>query len=275
MKIEKVWKIYFSPTGTTRKVVTLLGEEIAVALGVPADEYNFTLPSARQNFPQVESGDLVIFGMPTYAGRLPNLMLKYLATISGNGALAVPVVTFGNRAFDNSLIELRNILESHDFHTVAAGAFSCEHSFSTELGAYRPDWEDECEIRDFAHRIAEKISAGKAEQIAISAIEVPGDPEAGYYQPRDRKGTFIDIRKVKPVTGSKCVNCGVCARVCPMGAIDPSDVTSVPGICIKCNACVKRCTRDAKFFDDKGYLYHKEELEAMYGGDRAENSVFI
>ncbi|MGN0735121.1 MAG: 4Fe-4S binding protein [Anaerovoracaceae bacterium] len=275
MKIEKVWKIYFSPTGTTKKVVTLLGEEIAAALGVPADEYNFTLPSARQNFPQVESGDLVIFGMPTYAGRLPNLMLKYLDTISGNGAMAVPVVTFGNRAFDNSLIELRNILENHDFHTVAAGAFSCEHSFSTELGAYRPDWEDECEIKDFAAHISQKLSDADPDQLKECAIEVPGDPDAGYYQPRDRKGNFIDIRKVKPVTGSKCVNCGVCARVCPMGAIDPSDVTTVPGICIKCNACVKRCTRGAKFFDDKGYLYHKEELEAMYGGWRAENSVFI
>lgn len=275
MKIGKVWKIYFSPTGTTKKVVTLLGEEIATSIGVPLDEYNFTLPLARQEFPDVESGDLVIFGMPTYAGRLPNLMLKYLATISGNGAKAVPVVTFGNRAFDNSLIELRNILEGHDFHTVAAGAFSCEHSFSTELGAYRPDWEDECEIKDFAHSIAEKISTGEAEQLASSAVQVPGDPDAGYYQPRDRKGNFIDIRKVKPVTGSKCVNCGVCARVCPMGAIDPSDVTSVPGTCIKCNACVKRCTRGAKFFDDKGYLYHKEELEAMYGAERAENRIFL
>ena len=44
---------------------------------------------------------------------------------------------------------------------------------------------------------------------------------------------------------------------------------------MKCCKCIKGCPRGAKYFDDAGYLYHKEELEAMYGGRRAENEIFV
>ena len=86
-------------------------------------------------------------------------------------------------------------------------------------------------------------------------------PYRGYYRPRDRKGNPVDIRRVKPLTGDGCVNCGLCARVCPMGSISPENVREFTGICIKCGACIKKCPQHAKYYDDAGYLYHRNELE--------------
>lgn len=49
------------------------------------------------------------------------------------------------------------------------------------------------------------------------------DPIRPYYTPRDRNGEPIkDFLKAKPVTDlDKCVRCGLCARLCPHGAIGP------------------------------------------------------
>ena len=282
MSMNHIFQICFSPTGTTAKVVSVLAAALSAKLDRPVVTFDFTNPAARQGFPQIGENDLVIFGMPTYAGRLPNLMLKYLDTIQGNGAPAIPVVTFGNRNFDNSLIELRDILESKGFRTIAAAACSCEHSFSYELGAGRPDAEDLNELREFAGRILSKLAESDSQNNADSAhipVSVPGVPadqnHGGYYQPRDRHGNSIDIRKVKPLTDmEKCTKCGFCAEICPMGAIDPQDVSSVPGICIKCGACTKKCPAEAKYYDDPGYLYHKTDLEEMYAR-RAANAFFL
>ena len=129
MESKKVWKIFFSATGTTEKIVRTVADCLAASCGVEVTEYDFTLPPEREGFPSLTATDLVVFGCPTYAGRLPNLLLNYLNTITGGGAYAIPIVTFGNRAFDNSLAELCSLLEAHEFHTIAAAAFSCEHSF--------------------------------------------------------------------------------------------------------------------------------------------------
>ena len=275
MIINRIINIYYSATLTTEKVVTEISKEISEKLLENDKEipnYNFAYPKNREGFPKLSASDLVIFALPTYAGRLPNLMLKYLETIEGCGALAVPVVTYGNRNFDNSLIELRNILETHNFHTVAAGAFSCEHSFSYELGKGRPDEQDILEIKDFALKISEKVQA----LCEIPApIEVPGDPAAGYYKPQDKDHNFIDIRKAKPKTTDACSKCGLCIEICPMGAINPKDPADIVGVCTKCCACFKRCPMQAKYFDDEGYLYHKKSLEEMYGDKRASNMIFI
>ncbi len=274
MNFRNVWKIYFSATGTTKKVVECIGDELVNKFSVNALTYDFTLPDARQSFPAINAGDLVVFGVPTYAGRVPNLLLKYLDTIAGGGALAVPVVTFGNRAFDNSLIELRDILESHGFRTVAAAAFSCEHSFSYTLAAGRPDGNDIALAKDFAERIYNKVSETDLNLCRHEPIFVDGDGNAGYYQPKTDGGQPIDIRKVKPKTSDDCVKCGICATSCPMGSISFDDFSTINGICIKCGACVKKCPSRAKYFDDAGYLYHKAQVERNFARP-AENKIFI
>ncbi len=274
MVFNKIWKIYFSATGTTEKTVNTIADKLAELVGTPTCTFDFTLPKSRQYFPALSASDLVVFGCPTYAGRIPNLMLQYLDTIQGCGACAVPVVTFGNRHFDNALIELRNLLEQHDFKTVAAGAFSCEHSFSYQLGAGRPDSDDLQFAFNFTEKVFEKLSKIETLSESHTPIAVDGDPQAGYYQPRDRNGNPIDIRKAKPLTHDTCIRCGHCAEICPMGSISKEDVKAVVGICIKCGACIKKCPVEAKYFDDPGYLYHKNELESMYQR-RAENKMFV
>ncbi len=269
-----IWKIYFSATGMTKKIVDCIGNEFANRFNVNTLTHDFTLPKARRSFPDITADDLVVFGVPTYAGRVPNLLLKYLGTIQGNGALAVPVVTFGNRAFDNSLIELRNILENHGFKTIAAAAFSCEHSFSLTLAAGRPDKYDVAFAESFAETIYNKVSDIGLNSYKHEPVLVDGDENAGYYQPKTDGGQPIDIRKVKPKTSDDCVKCGICAKSCPMGSISSDDFSTINGICIKCGACVKKCPSHAKYFDDAGYLYHKEQLEGRYTR-RADNKCFI
>lgn len=270
MGLKRIWAAYWSATGTTAKVVAAAAESAAATLALPLETYDFTLPQARERMPLFGENDLVFFGTPTYAGRVPNVLLKFLATVAGNGALAVPVVTFGNRDFDDSLIELRDMLAENGFRSFAAAAFACEHSFSTVLAAGRPDTDDLAQAARFGAAAAEKARMGKTKFVAVSGTP---KPYRGYYQPRDRAGTPIDIRKVKPKTSGACDGCGICAAVCPMGSIGPADVRQFTGICIKCGACVKKCPKGAKYYDDPGYLYHKTELEEGYKR-RAENRLF-
>ena len=120
MEISKVHAVFFSPTGNAKQVICTVADAVGAALGVPVAYDDFTLPQARQETRSYGPGDLVVFGTPTYAGRIPNKLLPFVQSgFQGNGALAVPVAVFGNRSYDNALMELRNELEAHGFHTVA------------------------------------------------------------------------------------------------------------------------------------------------------------
>lgn len=275
MKLRNIWAVYFSPTGTTRTVVHTIAERLAQTTDLPLNVSDFTLPPARKTPLSFAEGDLVILGTPVYAGRVPNLLTSYISTMKGHGALAVPIVVYGNRAYDDALIELRNLMEEDGFHSIAGGAFIGEHAFGRTLAAGRPDVSDLTIAKGFSDLLHMKL-----ETLSPKALEKPvfvkgNDPIGPYFRPLDAAGHWIDIRKVKPKTTEACIDCKWCAKHCPMGAIDYEEVTQVPGICIKCNACVKGCPVSAKYFDDPGFLFHRQDIAATYGLPRKEPEYFL
>ena len=274
MKINKVWAVYFSPVGNTERVVVSLAQSVGEKLNLPVETLDYTLPAAREGTHTFGTTDLVIWGTPVYAGRIPNKLLPYVQqNATGNGALAVPVAVFGNRSFDDALSELRNILEENGFHTVAGAGVAAQHAFSQVLAAGRPDQADIEQLEDFAAKIAGKISALEAPP---QPIGVKGaNPPIAYYTPKGLDGSPTVFLKAKPKTDmGKCTRCGVCIARCPMGSINPQDPADIIGICIKCHACVKRCPEDAKYFDDEQFLSHKAMLERDFIR-RAEPEFFI
>ena len=288
----KIRAMYFTGTGTTARITTTIAysmwSEMKSAGFQKEADINFSPKAAREKVYAFDENDIVVFGVPVIAGRVPNVLLPFLDTLEGGGAMAIPVVLYGNRNFDDALIELRNILEDKGFNTVAAAAFIGEHSFSRTLGAGRPDAADMNEATQFAKDAADKIlwimrdsREHERELFAVleevCPVEVEGcEPIRPYYKPRDRHGEHINILKVKPkLYENKCIKCGMCASICPMGSISKENPGVVDGICIKCCGCVKKCPQEALYYDDAGYIYHKEELEAMYGDERKSPSLFI
>ncbi len=197
--------------------------------------------------------------------------MKYLGLIVGNGALAIAVVVFGHREYADSLIELTDILGSNGFQVIGGGAFLGEHSLSKTLAQNRPDEKDMAIVREFADRLSNKLSS----QDKVDTVAVKGErPYRKHYLPVKHNGEPLDIRKVKPKTNGTCINCKLCANICPMGSIDDEDTAYIKGVCIKCGACVKKCPVQAKYYDDEEFLIHVHEVEEGYASPRKEPELF-
>jgi ferredoxin len=243
MEIQKVKLIYFSATGTTQTILNHIAEGFAAE---DVEHINVTLPEATKNSIQKFSDELVIIGAPVYGGRLPADAIARFKQFRGNKTLAVLVVLYGNREFEDALLELKNLSIGLGFVPVAGGAFIGEHSFSskeTPIAEGRPDKMDLTIAREFGEKIREKIAA-------LKTNDEQGDLKVSGRFPYAAHG--VQAIAVAPVTREeRCTLCGTCASVCPTAAISIGNlVTTEAQLCIRCCACIKYCPEDARLFED-------------------------
>lgn len=277
MKMKKIYAIYFSPCGNVKNIIEFMARKAASYMEM--DEItviDFTLPEAREKVYEIEEESFVFFGSPVYAGRVPNKIMPFIENgFQGHGAMAVPVVSFGNRSFDHALIELKLLLEKNQFRPVAAAAVVSEHSFSDKLAGGRPDQADYERMEQFVEEIINNWkNISKTEEKEL-CLEVPGEnPPTVYYTPLGQDLKPAKFLKAKPIVDSqRCNQCKKCVDVCPVGSISWDDPEVTTGICIKCHACIHKCPQKAKSFNDEAFLSHKAMLEENY--TRRAESTFI
>lgn len=243
--VKTVDVVYFSPTDTSKKVA------LALAEGTGAKEIKeFNLTTDDSVSPIECKADLVILAAPVYAGRVAPHALQRFRRLQAQDVPAIITVVYGNRDYDDALIELRDEAEKLHFQVIAAGAFIGEHSFSRPqmpVAEGRPDASDV----QTAQRLGEAAVAKLAEGKIQGQLKVKGN--VPYRAVKEQPA-------VAPVCTDQCTRCGRCIAVCPVHAITRTPQGAIEtdaAACTLCCACVKKCPSGARVFDTPftKYLY--------------------
>ncbi len=166
---------------------------------------------------------------------MPALAAERIAKINGNQAQCIIVCMYGNRAYDDTLVELNDIAKQSHFKVIAAVSAVAEHSIMHQYATGRPDQADRNELHSFAGKILKKIQAANGDAAAIP--QIPGN------RPYKKAGGAGLI----PKANHQCNNCGLCAKNCPAQAISVENLKITDSTkCISCMRCVVQCPQSAR-----------------------------
>jgi ferredoxin len=262
MRLKTARLIYFSPTGTTQKIVR------AIAKGMDIDaprRSSLTHPRERTASLPPFAEDVLIIGMPVYEERIPTVVRPCLRQLQGQDQPAVVVAVYGNVGFGLTLKQLANIANEQGFRVVGGAAFIGEHSFSHEalpIAAGRPDERDLQVAYEFGVKAVRKLALIN-DSSELSSVELPGKlPLMARILPENSSPRFTHPPHAN---FDVCTRCGACVKVCPMGAIDDVSLNIDTDHCVRCFACVRRCPVSARqILLKKAWLVRRVLRKAIY-----------
>ncbi|MFI3227752.1 MAG: 4Fe-4S binding protein [Clostridia bacterium] len=231
MDINNASAIYFSPTESTKKTTL----QVLSAFDTPKDEIDLTSFKSKLNKTSFAYDEIVIFGAAVHGGRVPAPFLEKLEEISGRNTPAVLVVTYGNRDYEDILLEMKDFIEKRGFIVIGAAAIIAQHSIIRSVAAERPDINDIVEINGFINKLLFKVN--QFDDVIDMDVEVPGN-----FPYRIFSGVPL-----KPKANRMCDKCGKCVDLCPVNAINPQNPSKTDKkICISCMRCIKYCPNSAR-----------------------------
>lgn len=224
----KIHQITFSPTGGTRRVC----EYICEAIDAKPLVTDLCVKEGQIRLPDINKEDLVIIAIPVFAGRVPALAVERLKRIQSNRAKCAVVAVYGNRAYDDALLEMQDVATEMGFRVIAAVSAVAEHSIARVYAAGRPDAEDRKELAAFGAAIINKVEGTDV----YKPLSLPGNRpyRAGNTGPY-------------PTADEQCTDCGTCRELCPADAIPADNLRSVDKeACISCMRCLSVCPTKAR-----------------------------
>ena len=225
----KYVQIVFSPTGGTLKAANAVTEEWSGSVEV------IDLSDPNKNFSEYsfDSEDIALIAMPSYGGRVPATAAERLKKLKGGGAKCTLLCVYGNRAYEDTLVEMEDIAKECGFEVKAAIAAVAEHSIAHKYAAGRPDSEDIKKLKEFSGAAIRTMQ----DEAHTAELKLAGNRP---YKKASGAGLV-------PKADQHCVKCGVCAQKCPVKAISTETVgTADAKKCISCMRCIKVCPHAAR-----------------------------
>lgn len=248
--MKKIRGIYFSGTGSTKKVLKCF-----------LDSWNqdYQLISMPFDLCDVfDQEEICVVAVPSYGGRVPSIARTYLNKLKGNNTPVILIVTYGNRDYDDTFVELEDILKERGFVVRGAMAVVCQHSIMHQFASNRPNNDDLKQISSDALKFKECLNDN-------NKIKLPGNRPYRQY----------DGVPLKPIASKACNKCGICVAQCPTNAISKEDPTKVDKEkCISCMRCMTVCPQHARKLNGLllkiGAIPMKKECQK-----RKENELFL